>query len=113
MRKRSRSLLYPNRRNHLCSRADHVKENGLTYPSPGISNGIKLSPQETRPSSPAALPVASEKVRDLRVLECGDGRTKTKLAKLGDAGRLLSVVSLAWKITRNTIGVVQPKEGAG
>ncbi|XP_035204005.1 histone-lysine N-methyltransferase, H3 lysine-79 specific isoform X3 [Oxyura jamaicensis] len=42
-------------------RADHVKENGLTYPSPGISNGIKLSPQETRPSSPAALPVASEK----------------------------------------------------
>lgn len=48
---------------HLCSRADHVKENGLTYPSPGISNGIKLSPQETRPSSPAALPIAGEKVR--------------------------------------------------
>ncbi|NXX96134.1 DOT1L protein, partial [Centropus bengalensis] len=46
-------------------RADHVKENGLTYPSPGISNGIKLSPQETRPSSPAALPVAGEKVRDV------------------------------------------------
>ncbi|KAM6369482.1 histone-lysine N-methyltransferase, H3 lysine-79 specific isoform 6-T6 [Pluvialis apricaria] len=43
-------------------RADHVKENGLTYPSPGISNGIKLSPQETRPCSPAALPVAGEKV---------------------------------------------------
>ncbi|XP_054661705.1 histone-lysine N-methyltransferase, H3 lysine-79 specific isoform X7 [Grus americana] len=43
-------------------RADHVKENGLTYPSPGISNGIKLSPQETRPSSPAALPIAGEKV---------------------------------------------------
>ncbi|XP_038025106.1 histone-lysine N-methyltransferase, H3 lysine-79 specific isoform X3 [Anas acuta] len=42
-------------------RADHVKENGLTYPSPGISNGIKLSPQETRPSSPAALPIAGEK----------------------------------------------------
>ncbi|XP_035425527.1 histone-lysine N-methyltransferase, H3 lysine-79 specific isoform X7 [Cygnus atratus] len=42
-------------------RADHVKENGLTYPSPGISNGIKLSPQETRPSSPTALPIAGEK----------------------------------------------------
>ncbi|NXY81335.1 DOT1L protein, partial [Alcedo cyanopectus] len=44
-------------------RADHVKENGLTYPSPGIPNGIKLSPQETRPSSPAALPSTGEKVR--------------------------------------------------
>ncbi|NWI89908.1 DOT1L protein, partial [Pitta sordida] len=39
-------------------RAEHVKENGLTYPSPGMANGIKLSPQETRPSSPAALPSA-------------------------------------------------------
>lgn len=86
---------------HLCSRADHVKENGLTYPSPGISNGIKLSPQETRPSSPAALPVAGEKVRDLLVLKYRDvtpGRTKKKLAKLRSAGMLLSVVSLAWKI---------------
>ncbi|NWS10589.1 DOT1L protein, partial [Pachyramphus minor] len=46
-------------------RAEHVKENGLTYPSPGIANGIKLSPQETRPSSPAALPSAGEKVRDV------------------------------------------------
>jgi len=57
---------------HLCSRADHIKENGLTYPSPGISNGIKLSPQEARPSSPAALPIAGEKVRDLLVLRCRD-----------------------------------------
>ncbi|NXK92747.1 DOT1L protein, partial [Formicarius rufipectus] len=44
-------------------RAEHVKENGLTYPTPGIANGIKLSPQETRPSSPTALPSAGEKVR--------------------------------------------------
>ncbi|NXF12581.1 DOT1L protein, partial [Smithornis capensis] len=44
-------------------RAEHVKENGLTYPSPGIANGIKLSPQETRPSSPTALPSAGDKVR--------------------------------------------------
>ncbi|NXS55626.1 DOT1L protein, partial [Brachypteracias leptosomus] len=47
-------------------RAEHVKENGLTYPSPGIANGIKLSPQEPRPSSPAALPIAGEKVRVLQ-----------------------------------------------
>lgn len=53
---------------HLSSRAEHVKENGLTYPSPGIANGIKLSPQETRPSSPAALPSAGEKVKDLLLL---------------------------------------------
>lgn len=55
---------------HLSSRAEHVKENGLTYPSPGIANGIKLSPQETRPSSPAALPSAGEKVKDLLLLRC-------------------------------------------
>lgn len=76
---------------HLCSRADHVKENGLTYPSPGISNGIKLSPQETRPSSPAALPSAGEKVR-AAVLELRDvtaGRTERQLAKLGNTGSFL------------------------
>uniref|UniRef100_A0A8C6JNN3 Histone-lysine N-methyltransferase, H3 lysine-79 specific n=1 Tax=Melopsittacus undulatus TaxID=13146 RepID=A0A8C6JNN3_MELUD len=64
-------------------RADHVKENGLTYPSPGISNGIKLSPQETRPSSPAALPVAGEKVSELLVLRertsVSNGETITSL----------------------------------
>lgn len=89
---------------HLCSRADHVKENGLTYPSPGISNGIKLSPQETRPSSPVALPVAGEKVRELLVLKCRDvtpGRTRKKLATLGIAGTLLSVLCSAWEITQN------------
>ncbi|XP_006869026.1 PREDICTED: histone-lysine N-methyltransferase, H3 lysine-79 specific [Chrysochloris asiatica] len=39
----------------LHPRADHVKENGLSCQSPGISNGIKLSPQEPRPLSPVAL----------------------------------------------------------
>lgn len=100
----------------FCSRADHVKENGLTYPSPGISNGIKLSPQETRPSSPAALPIAGEKVRNLLVLRRRDvtaGRTKEELATLGFAGVLFPVVSSACQITQHTVGVVQQKEGRG
>ncbi|XP_064325608.1 histone-lysine N-methyltransferase, H3 lysine-79 specific isoform X7 [Phalacrocorax carbo] len=59
-------------------RADHVKENGLTYPSPGISNSIKLSPQETRPSSPAALPGAGEKVLRERT-SVSNGETITSL----------------------------------
>ncbi|XP_058393582.1 histone-lysine N-methyltransferase, H3 lysine-79 specific isoform X1 [Diceros bicornis minor] len=42
-------------------RAEHAKENGLPYQSPGIANGIKLSPQDPRPSSPAALQMAGEK----------------------------------------------------
>ncbi|NXX78764.1 DOT1L protein, partial [Urocolius indicus] len=56
-------------------RADHIKENGLTYPSPGIANGIKLSPQDTRPSSPAALPVASDKLLSLLHLQVLRERT--------------------------------------
>ncbi|XP_075300582.1 histone-lysine N-methyltransferase, H3 lysine-79 specific isoform X4 [Opisthocomus hoazin] len=59
-------------------RADHIKENGLTYPSPGISNGIKLSPQEARPSSPAALPIAGEKVLRERT-SVSNGETITSL----------------------------------
>ncbi|XP_063016928.1 histone-lysine N-methyltransferase, H3 lysine-79 specific isoform X3 [Melospiza melodia melodia] len=59
-------------------RAEHVKENGLTYPSPGIANGIKLSPQETRPSSPAALPSAGEKVLRERS-SVSNGETITSL----------------------------------
>ncbi|XP_020761617.2 histone-lysine N-methyltransferase, H3 lysine-79 specific isoform X2 [Odocoileus virginianus] len=39
----------------LHPRAEHAKENGLPYQSPGITNGIKLSPQDPRPSSPMAL----------------------------------------------------------
>uniref|UniRef100_A0A8C0JCM4 Histone-lysine N-methyltransferase, H3 lysine-79 specific n=1 Tax=Chelonoidis abingdonii TaxID=106734 RepID=A0A8C0JCM4_CHEAB len=55
--------------------------NGLTYPSPGISNGIKLSPQETRPSSPAALPIASEKVKNVlrERTSASNGETITSL----------------------------------
>ncbi|XP_065434713.1 histone-lysine N-methyltransferase, H3 lysine-79 specific isoform X4 [Chrysemys picta bellii] len=64
--------------NEIHQRADHVKENGLTYPSPGISNGIKLSPQETRPSSPAALPIAGEKVLRERT-SASNGETITSL----------------------------------
>ncbi|XP_033710739.1 histone-lysine N-methyltransferase, H3 lysine-79 specific isoform X11 [Tursiops truncatus] len=45
----------------LHSRAEHAKENGLPYQSPGIANGIKLSPQDPRPSSPAALQMTGEK----------------------------------------------------
>ncbi|XP_064493591.1 histone-lysine N-methyltransferase, H3 lysine-79 specific isoform X3 [Pseudopipra pipra] len=59
-------------------RAEHVKENGLTYPSPGIANGIKLSPQETRPSSPVALPSAGEKVLRERT-SVSNGETITSL----------------------------------
>lgn len=42
-------LVYP--------RAEHAKENG----SPGLVNGIKLSPQDPWPTSPGALPTAGEK----------------------------------------------------
>uniref|UniRef100_A0A8C0CZG0 Histone-lysine N-methyltransferase, H3 lysine-79 specific n=1 Tax=Balaenoptera musculus TaxID=9771 RepID=A0A8C0CZG0_BALMU len=45
----------------LHPRAEHAKENGLPYQSPGIANGIKLSPQDPRPSSPAALQMTGEK----------------------------------------------------
>lgn len=44
-----------------CSRAEHAKENGLPYQSPGIANGIKLSPQDPRPSSPVALQMTGER----------------------------------------------------
>lgn len=69
---------------HLSSRAEHVKENGLTYPSPGIANGIKLSPQETRPSSPAALPSAGEKVKDLLLLRCCPWGNKGQAGQAGE-----------------------------
>uniref|UniRef100_A0A8C8VLA1 Histone-lysine N-methyltransferase, H3 lysine-79 specific n=1 Tax=Pelusios castaneus TaxID=367368 RepID=A0A8C8VLA1_9SAUR len=64
--------------NEIHQRGDHVKENGLTYPSPGVSNGIKLSPQETRPSSPVALPIAGEKVLRERT-SASNGETITSL----------------------------------
>lgn len=45
----------------LHPRAEHAKENGLPYQSPGLTNGIKLSPQDPRPSSPVALQMTGEK----------------------------------------------------
>ncbi|KAM6459745.1 histone-lysine N-methyltransferase, H3 lysine-79 specific isoform 2-T2 [Liasis olivaceus] len=42
-------------------RAEHLKENGLPFPNPSVSNGMKMSPLEARPSSPAALPAGNEK----------------------------------------------------
>ncbi|XP_037680210.1 histone-lysine N-methyltransferase, H3 lysine-79 specific isoform X2 [Choloepus didactylus] len=45
----------------LLPRAEHAKEHGLTYQSPGISNSVKLSPQDLRSSSPVALQVPGEK----------------------------------------------------
>ncbi|KFO28877.1 Histone-lysine N-methyltransferase, H3 lysine-79 specific [Fukomys damarensis] len=42
-------------------RADHTKENSLPYQSPGLSNSMKLSPQDPRPPSPGAIPTAGEK----------------------------------------------------
>ncbi|XP_064031171.1 histone-lysine N-methyltransferase, H3 lysine-79 specific isoform X4 [Pogoniulus pusillus] len=59
-------------------RAEHAKENGLTYPSPALANGIKLSPQEARPCSPAALPIAGEKVLRERT-SVSNGETITSL----------------------------------
>ncbi|XP_036280024.1 histone-lysine N-methyltransferase, H3 lysine-79 specific isoform X6 [Pipistrellus kuhlii] len=45
----------------LHPRTEHAKENGLPYQSPGLANGIKLSPQDQRPSSPAALQMTGDK----------------------------------------------------
>ncbi|XP_056678179.1 histone-lysine N-methyltransferase, H3 lysine-79 specific isoform X3 [Monodelphis domestica] len=68
--------------NEIHHRAEHAKENGLTYQSPGISNGLKLSPQETRPSSPSALQIAGEKSSDKVLKErayASNGETITSL----------------------------------
>uniref|UniRef100_A0ACB8F1Z5 Histone-lysine N-methyltransferase, H3 lysine-79 specific n=1 Tax=Sphaerodactylus townsendi TaxID=933632 RepID=A0ACB8F1Z5_9SAUR len=59
-------------------RAEHIKENGVTFPSPTIPNGIKMSPQESRPSSPTALPVAHEKALRERT-PASSGETITSL----------------------------------
>ncbi|XP_004865945.1 histone-lysine N-methyltransferase, H3 lysine-79 specific isoform X2 [Heterocephalus glaber] len=42
-------------------RAEHAKENSLSYQSPGLSNSMKLSPQDPRPPSPGAIPTVGEK----------------------------------------------------
>lgn len=58
-----------NEQRRSCCRVEPTKENGLPYHSPGITNGIKLSPQDPRPSSPTGLQMTgekgSEKVRPL------------------------------------------------
>ncbi|XP_060641112.2 histone-lysine N-methyltransferase, H3 lysine-79 specific isoform X2 [Anolis sagrei] len=56
-------------------RVEHLKENGLTFPSPTMSNGIKMSPAETRPSSPAANEKA---LRESRT-SANNGETITSL----------------------------------
>uniref|UniRef100_A0A8C9PGJ7 Histone-lysine N-methyltransferase, H3 lysine-79 specific n=1 Tax=Spermophilus dauricus TaxID=99837 RepID=A0A8C9PGJ7_SPEDA len=43
------------------SRAEHAKESSLPCQSPGLSSSMKLSPQDPRPTSPGALPIAGEK----------------------------------------------------
>ncbi|XP_028913205.1 histone-lysine N-methyltransferase, H3 lysine-79 specific isoform X5 [Ornithorhynchus anatinus] len=67
----------------LHQRAEHAKENGLSYQSPGISNGIKLSPQHVRPSSPSALQIAAGEKNTEKVLKerayASNGETITSL----------------------------------
>ncbi|VCW50371.1 unnamed protein product [Gulo gulo] len=53
----------------LHPRAEHAKENGLPYQSPGVANGIKLSPQDPRPSSPTALQMTGERGSEKGVKE--------------------------------------------
>ncbi|XP_030075705.1 histone-lysine N-methyltransferase, H3 lysine-79 specific isoform X1 [Microcaecilia unicolor] len=53
--------------NEVHHRVEYVKENGFTHPSPSNSSGIQLSPQESCPSSPAALQIAGER-NDEKVL---------------------------------------------
>ncbi|XP_074060732.1 histone-lysine N-methyltransferase, H3 lysine-79 specific isoform X4 [Macrotis lagotis] len=68
--------------NEIHHRVEHAKENGLTYQSPAMSNGLKLSPQETRPSSPSALQIAGEKSSDKVLKErayASNGETITSL----------------------------------
>uniref|UniRef100_A0A8C6EVA9 Histone-lysine N-methyltransferase, H3 lysine-79 specific n=1 Tax=Marmota marmota marmota TaxID=9994 RepID=A0A8C6EVA9_MARMA len=45
----------------LHPRAEHAKESSLPCQSPGLSSSMKLSPQDPRPTSPGALPIAGEK----------------------------------------------------
>ncbi|XP_044309324.1 histone-lysine N-methyltransferase, H3 lysine-79 specific isoform X6 [Varanus komodoensis] len=59
-------------------RAEHLKENSLTVPSPALSNGIKMSPLEAQPSSPAASPIPNEKALRERT-PASNGETITSL----------------------------------
>ncbi|XP_058513580.1 histone-lysine N-methyltransferase, H3 lysine-79 specific isoform X2 [Ochotona princeps] len=50
-------------------RVEHAKENGLPYPSPCLSSGAKLSPQDPRPPSPGPMPLLAEKSSEKGVKE--------------------------------------------
>uniref|UniRef100_A0A8C5LCK1 Histone-lysine N-methyltransferase, H3 lysine-79 specific n=1 Tax=Jaculus jaculus TaxID=51337 RepID=A0A8C5LCK1_JACJA len=63
-------------------RAEHSKENSLPYHSPGLASSMKLSPQDPRPASPGALPLATEKSSEKVVKErtySSHGETITSL----------------------------------
>ncbi|XP_016018980.2 histone-lysine N-methyltransferase, H3 lysine-79 specific isoform X5 [Rousettus aegyptiacus] len=66
----------------LHPRAEHVKENGLPYHSPGLANGIKLSPQEPRPSSPVALQMTGEKGSEKGLKERGHASSGEAITSL-------------------------------
>uniref|UniRef100_A0A8C6WCR3 Histone-lysine N-methyltransferase, H3 lysine-79 specific n=1 Tax=Nannospalax galili TaxID=1026970 RepID=A0A8C6WCR3_NANGA len=63
-------------------RVEHAKENSLPYQSPGLSSSTKLSPQDPRPTSPAASPLTTEKSSEKGVKErtySSHGETITSL----------------------------------
>ncbi|ERE72414.1 histone-lysine N-methyltransferase, H3 lysine-79 specific-like protein [Cricetulus griseus] len=63
-------------------RAEHAKESTLPYQSPGLSNSMKLSPQDPLPASPASSPLTSEKGSEKGVKEraySSHGETITSL----------------------------------
>eukprot|EP00070_Physeter_catodon_P049672 XP_028356566.1 histone-lysine N-methyltransferase, H3 lysine-79 specific isoform X4 [Physeter catodon] len=86
----------------LHPRAEHAKENGLPYQSPGIANGIKLSPQDPRPSSPAALQMTGEKGSEKREqagpVVCLQGLKERPYASSGEA-----ITSLPVSIPLSTV----------
>ncbi|XP_072804144.1 histone-lysine N-methyltransferase, H3 lysine-79 specific isoform X1 [Vicugna pacos] len=63
-------------------RAEHAKENGLPYQSPGLANGIKLSPQDPRPPSPVALQMAGEKGSEKGLKERAHGSSGEAITSL-------------------------------
>ncbi|XP_055463802.1 histone-lysine N-methyltransferase, H3 lysine-79 specific isoform X1 [Psammomys obesus] len=63
-------------------RAEHAKESSLPYQSPGLSNSMKLSPQDPPMASPATSPLTSEKGSEKGVKEraySSHGETITSL----------------------------------
>ncbi|XP_062968626.1 histone-lysine N-methyltransferase, H3 lysine-79 specific isoform X1 [Cynocephalus volans] len=66
----------------LHPRADHIKENGLPYQSPGLSNSVKLSPQDLRPPSPGALQMAAEKSSEKGLRERAHGSSGETITSL-------------------------------